>query len=112
MTNEEKEKLNEAVGILNSYGSNYAAKALAAQITKFLANLKTGGSRFAPSNGGNNILSAVKEGQEVKPKQTIQKRTSLKEVMEMQNEDEQEDEGGNVLATSEDEPRKKRTKRK
>jgi hypothetical protein len=95
MKAEELSKLNEVVGILSNYPTNYQAKALLGQITRFINNNR--GNRFQKT-----ILSnaGILEGSN-KPVEIIQEesRISLMDAKRIRESQDESDE--NVLATSE-----------
>ena len=102
MTNEDLKQIAEILPILAKYPTNYQAKSLTQQIQRILNN--NNGNRFKPvtnSNGG--ILAPQPKTQS----QVIEdKRVSLLEAKQIREEGIQEDEPVNVLATSEDKPKR------
>jgi hypothetical protein len=106
MTNEDLKQIAEILPILAKYPTNYQAKSLLQQIQRILNN--NNGNRFKPvTNSKGGILAP-------QPKSTSQiiedKRVSLLEAKQIREEIIEAEEPTNVLATSEDKPKRfKRT---
>jgi hypothetical protein len=102
MTNEDLKQIAEILPILAKYPTNYQAKSLLQQIQRILNN--NNGNRFKPvTNTKGGILAP-------QPKSTSQiiedKRVSLLEAKQIREEIIEAEEPVNVLATSEDKPKR------
>jgi hypothetical protein len=102
MTNEDLKQIAEILPVLAKYPTNYQAKSLLQQIQRILNN--NNGNRFKPvTNTKGGILAP-------QPKSTSQiievKRVSLLEAKQIREEIIEAEEPVNVLATSEDKPKR------
>jgi len=106
MTNEDLKQIADILPVLAKYPTNYQAKALMQQIQRILNN--NHGNRFKPvTNSKGGILAPAPKTQS----QIIEdKRVSLLEAKQIREEGIEDNEPVNILATSEDKPKRfKRT---